>query len=89
MTFANPSTAMVADAADPLYYLRRIVKQLEPRATMDAAKRQRITVDASSSSFTMTTTTVFSTLAGYDQKMNQYSSRNAFARGIRRGLIFS
>ena len=88
MKFANPSAAMAANAADPLFYLRRIVKQLEPRTTMDAAKRQRITVD-SSNNIVITTTTVFSTIAGYDQRMWQYSSRNAFARGIRMRLIFS
>ena len=84
----DTSTTLSADAADPLYYLRKIVKQLEPLSTMDAAKRQRITID-SSNGLVVQTTTVISTMAGYDQKMFQYVSRNTFARNIRRRLIFS
>jgi len=88
MAFANVSTAMAANATDPLFYLRKISKQLESRSTMDAAKRQRVYVDGISSSAIQLSTGI-SPVAGYDQKMYQYSSRNAFADGIRRKLKFS
>ena len=84
----DTSTTMSANAVDPLFFLRKIVKQLEPMSTMDSAKRQRITID-SSNGLVIQTTTVVSTLAGYDQKMFQYSSRDTFARNIRTRLKFS
>lgn len=84
----DTSTTLIANAADPLFYLRKIVKQLESKATMDSAKRQRVYADGISNS-AIQLSTGLSPVAGYDQKMNQYSSRNAFARGIRKGLVFS
>ena len=84
----DTSTTMNANAADPLFFLRKIVKQLEPLTTMDAAKRQRIFVDGASG-LNIQTTTVISTIIGYDQKMFQYSSRDLFARNIRTRLKFS
>ncbi len=84
----DTSTTLIANAADPLFYLRKIVKQLESKATMDSAKRQRVYADGISNS-AIQLSTGLSPIAGYDQKMYQYSSRNAFARGIRKGLKFS
>lgn len=87
MTFNTPSSAMYSDDDNSLFYLRKIVKQLEPLNTMDPQKRQRIYVDGSSD-MTIATTTVFSSIAAYDQRIYQYISRNTFADNIRKRLIF-
>lgn len=87
MTFNTPSSPMYADDDNSLFYLRKIVKQLEPLNTMDPQKRQRIYVDGSSD-MTIATTTIFSAVAAYDQRINQYLSRNTFADNIRKRLIF-
>jgi hypothetical protein len=84
----DTSTVLAANAADPLFYLRKIAKQLESRATMDASKRQKIYVDGTSG-INITSSTPLSSLAGYDQKMFQYSARNLFAVNIRTRLHFS
>ena len=84
----DTSKTMTANAVDPLFYLRKIVKQLESRATMDASKRQRIYVDGTSG-INILSTTPITTIAGYDQKMNQYTARDLYARNIRTRLKFS
>lgn len=95
----NPATD------DAIVYLRRMVKLMESQATVDAANRQRVTVDmfpgnvatlptytAGATLPTVTavgTVTNITTISGQNQQMYQDVARNAYANGVRQNLIFS
>jgi hypothetical protein len=81
-----------------------MVKIMESQATVDAANRQRITIDAMGALTSMPVTigagaaaigsvvfgaTASVNIAGQNQQMYQDPARNAFANGIRQNLIFS
>ena len=90
MTF-DPSSKMTVDAADSLFFLRKIVKQLEPLTVVDGANRQRITIDSSGAgtlTVTLSSNTV-TTVAGQGMQMYQDVARNTYANGIRNNLNFS
>jgi len=88
MTF-DPTAKMTVDASDSLFYLRRIVKQLEPLTTVDSANRQKVYIDGSATlTFTLATTAV-TTIAGQGDQMFQDVARNTYANGIRNNLAFS
>jgi hypothetical protein len=89
---------------DTVILLRRMVKIMESQATVDAANRQRITIDAMGALTSMPVTigagaaaigsvvfgaTASVNIAGQNQQMYQDPARNAFANGIRQNLIFS
>ncbi len=85
----DAASKMTVDAADSLFYLRKIVKQLEPLATVDSANRQRITIDSSSTLTVTLSANVVTTVAGQNQQMYQDVARNTYANGVRNNLSFS
>ena len=88
MTF-DPTVQMTVNPADSLFYLRKIVKQLEPLTTVDNANRQKVVIDGSVAlTFTLATTAV-TTIAGQGDQMFQDVARNTYANGIRNNLAFS
>jgi hypothetical protein len=88
MTFTPASTPMIENEADSIFYLRKILKQLVPKATVDSANRQRIVIDGSTD-MTLNTTTVVTAVASEGLQKYQDVARDAFARGIRSKLQFS
>lgn len=88
MTF-DATSKMTVDPADSLFYLRKIVKQLEPLTTVDSSNRQKVYIDGSATlTFTLATTAV-TTIAGQGDQMFQDVARNTYANGIRNNLAFS
>ncbi len=88
MTF-DATSKMTVDSADSLFYLRKIVKQLEPLTTVDSSNRQKVYIDGSATlTFTLATTAV-TTIAGQGDQMFQDVARNTYANGIRNNLAFS
>lgn len=103
----------VVDPAEneTIIWLRRAVKLLESSSTVDAANRQRITVDAITANTTLPTVTTVTTVStvtavtaitnalpagtnslGYIGMISDTRTdltRNTYANGIRRNLIFS
>ncbi|MCX6713608.1 MAG: twin-arginine translocation signal domain-containing protein [Candidatus Vogelbacteria bacterium] len=88
MTF-DASSKMTVDAADSLFFLRKIVKQLEPLTTVDNANRQRVTIDSSGTLTVSLSTNVVTTVAGQNQQMYQDVARNTYATGVRSNLSFT
>lgn len=79
----------IADEAEAVVLLRRIVKLLESSAVVDAGQRQRIAVDAMTSGLTLSTVSTVSALtavAGMNQEMYINQARIAYATGIRAKL---
>lgn len=83
---------------DSIALLRRIVRLLESQANVDAANRQRVTVDALSGGLTLGTVTTITnavpvgniaTVAGLNQQQFADASRTCYNVGIRSKLIFS
>ena len=85
----DATSKMTVDPADSLFYLRKIVKQLEPLTTVDAANRQKVAIDSSVSLTVTLATTAVTTLAGQGDQMFQDVARNTYANGIRNNLAFS
>ncbi len=85
----DASSKMTVDAADSLFYLRKIVKQLEPLTTVDAGNRQRVIIDSSSSLTVTLSSNPVTTIAGQGIQMYQDIARNTYANGIRNNLKFS
>jgi hypothetical protein len=71
---------------DSLVYLRRMVKLMESQGTVDAANRQRVTIDGT---VTTSASTTITALAGQNQQIYQDPARTAYAVGIRNNLAFS
>jgi hypothetical protein len=88
MTF-DPTARMTVDPADSLFYLRKIVKQLEPLTTVDSANRQKVYIDGSVNLTVTLATTAVTTIAGQGDQMFQDVARNTYANGIRNNLAFS
>jgi hypothetical protein len=88
MTF-DATAKMTVDPADSLFYLRRIVKQLEPLTTVDNANRQKVFIDGSVALTVTLATTAVTTIAGQGDQMFQDVARNTYANGIRTNLAFS
>lgn len=87
MTF-DASSKMTVDPADSLFYLRKIVKQLEPLTTVDAANRQKVYIDGSATLTVTLSTTAVTTIAGQGNQMYQDVARNTYANGVRNNLAF-
>ena len=88
MTF-DPTVQMTVNPADSLFYLRKIVKQLEPLTTVDNANRQKVAIDSSVALTVTLATTAVTTIAGQGDQMFQDVARNTYANGIRMNLAFS
>lgn len=88
MTFATPSNALIANDDQSLFYLRKIVKQLESMNTVDSARRKRIVVDGSTDMDFVTSGAV-TTVVSYGLQKYQDIARNEYANGIRKKLSFS
>lgn len=87
MTFDTPAKALRASDDNNLFYLRKIVKQLESLNTVDSARRQRIVVDGSVD-LSFTTTAAVTSIAAQGTQMYQDIARNEYANGIRKKLAF-
>lgn len=85
----DASSRMTVDASDSLFYLRKIVKQLEPLTTVDSSNRQRVIIDSSSALTVTLSANTVTTIAGQGTQMFQDVARNTFANGIRNNLAFS
>ncbi len=85
----DASSKMTVDAADSLYFLRKIVKQLEPLNTVDSANRQRVIIDGSVSLTVTLSSNAVTTVAGQGLQMYQDVARNTYANGVRTNLAFS
>ncbi len=93
-TAINPATE------ESSILLRRLVKQVESLTVVDSAQRQRVAVESAVISSgtittvttvtTVATTTTLNQLAGVDAKYFLIdTARNAYANGIRTGLVWS
>lgn len=88
----NVSAAQINPATDEsLIYLRRMVKLMESQATVDAANRQRVTVEgATITSGTITTVSNMTTLGSWDaRQMYADQAHNVYANTIRRNITFN
>lgn len=85
----DASSRMTVDPSDSLFYLRKIVKQLEPLTTVDAANRQKVYIDGSASLTVTLATTAVTTIAGQGNQMYQDVARNTYANGVRNNLAFT
>jgi hypothetical protein len=76
---------------ESLVLLRRIVKLLESNAVVDAANRQRVTVEVIPTTNVVGTVAVsnLATIAGHGLQQFVDVARNAYANGIRSKLNFS
>lgn len=76
---------------ESLIYLRRLVRIAESLGTVDAAQRQRVTVDSAViSSGTVTTVSSVTAIGSWDaRQMFADQAHNVYANSIRRNLTFS
>ena len=78
----NPATE------DSIIFFRRLLKVMESQATVDSANRQKITIDAITSSLTLGTVSNITTIGSWDaHQMYQDVAHNLYANAIRSNLV--
>ncbi len=72
-----------------LWYLRKVMKRLEPLNTVGTGQRQRLAVDGCTDMTFVNTGSATASVAGIGLPMYRDIARNAFANGIRKKLLFN